>query len=99
MGLQDEINKAWDEGVREGVARTEAQMGQAIRLLSAKIVELEVQNTALQAHNTELLLRARKAEGRLRAIVARIQGEWDNLDLVEYGPLGQTTEDVLRIAQ
>lgn len=39
----------------------------AIKLLEQRIAELEAQNTALQAHNTELLLRARTAEENLRA--------------------------------
>lgn len=40
-----------------------------------------------------------KADAAIRAIVARIQGEWDQPDLVSFGPLGDTQDDVLRIAQ
>lgn len=39
-----------------------------IELLEGKIADLEAQNTALQAHNTELLLRARTAEVEVRRL-------------------------------
>jgi len=35
----------------------------------------------------------------LRAIIARIQGGWDQPDLLEYGPLGDMKEDILSIAE
>lgn len=34
----------------------------------------------------------------LRAIVARVDGDFDNLDLMGYGPLTNTLDDVKRIA-
>lgn len=34
----------------------------------------------------------------LRAIVARVNGEWDQPDLVAFGALGDLSADVLRIA-
>lgn len=40
-----------------------------------------------------------KADAAIRAIVARIQGEWDQPDLVSFGPLADTQDDILRIAQ
>lgn len=35
----------------------------------------------------------------LKAIVARIQGEWDSPELMAVGPLGATDDDILHIAQ
>jgi hypothetical protein len=40
----------------------------AIDQLEVTIKEVRDQNTALQAHNTELLLRARKAEGEVKEL-------------------------------
>ncbi|KAG5182040.1 hypothetical protein JKP88DRAFT_290667 [Tribonema minus] len=40
-----------------------------------------------------------KAQAAIRAIIARIQGNWDHPDLVAIGPLGETRDDILRIAQ
>jgi hypothetical protein len=40
----------------------------AIEMLECKIAELQAQNTVLQAHNTELTLRARKAEERIQSL-------------------------------
>jgi hypothetical protein len=40
----------------------------ALDTLEAKLIEMNAQNTALQAHNTELLLRARKAEGEVKEL-------------------------------
>lgn len=40
-----------------------------------------------------------KAHAAIRAIIARIQGEWDQRDLVAIGPLGDTQDDILRIAR
>ncbi|WP_293811325.1 hypothetical protein [uncultured Bosea sp.] len=40
-----------------------------------------------------------KAQAAIRAIIARIQGNWDQPDLVTIGPLGETRDDILRIAQ
>jgi hypothetical protein len=40
-----------------------------------------------------------ESERALEAIVARIQGEWDNPFLIEYGPLSNLKEDVLHIAE
>lgn len=43
---------------------------------------------------------AEAAKAAIRAIVARINGEFDQSDLVEFGPLStDTLADVLAIAQ
>ena len=35
----------------------------------------------------------------LRAIIARYEGRWDQLDLVEFGPLSTAGEDMYAIAK
>jgi hypothetical protein len=35
----------------------------------------------------------------LRAIRARINGEWDHPDLLKFGPLGNTIDDILMIIE
>lgn len=40
-----------------------------------------------------------ESEQALEAIIARIQGEWDNPFLKEYGPIGNLEDDILHIAE
>lgn len=58
---------AFDAGYFQGKAEGQSALAKlaSILLLEEKIAELEKQNTALQAHNTELLTRARKAEAQI----------------------------------
>ena len=74
--------------------------------LRAKLVEAHSAVVALaEGFKTSVeggmtaLRRAWAAEHKLRAIVARIEGEWDNPSLMAFGPLGDLKEDILRIAR
>jgi hypothetical protein len=54
---------AFSDGYAKGMTDGDQAMGYMIRKCWAQAAELEKRITELQAHNTELLLRARKAEG------------------------------------
>jgi hypothetical protein len=88
----------WQSGPTEEVIKHVARSA-AIELLEERIAELERRNQDLLEHNNELLARARLAEGKLRAVRARVNGEWDQPDLIAYGPLSTTADDLLRISE